>query len=159
MLSELQQINDSDELFKSHGMPSCLFLEGHRLQHMLWHMPFSNELVFRFIFRNSICNSSNANHVQSLWTTKFTGPSETICNICNKITGYLTCNKRLESAGDRLPFSDWLINVIEKLSFWIGSIQICSLTRIHYRATTNCDKCVKIASLGKFSSFLQTVNI
>lgn len=98
-------------------------------------------------------------YVQSLQTMTFIVPSETTFSMCNKTVRLLTCNKRLQSACDRLPFSNRLINVIKKLGFWIRRIQIGGLTCIHYRPTTDCDKRVKLASLGKVSSFLQTVNI
>ena len=69
----------------------------------------------------------------------------------------LTTYKWLQGLLNRQTLSYWSINKIEKFTFRMAQVEVCSFGCIHHRSTSNCNKSIKLMFPHKGYGFFKTM--
>lgn len=67
-----------------------------------------------------------------------------------------TCDQRLHSFSDRLPFSDRSIDEVKEVGLGVARVQIGGLTGVDHRAAAHRHKHVEVVVFGKRNGFFKT---
>jgi len=67
------------------------------------------------------------------------------------------CDQGLERLVDGKTFSQWCIDEVEKVSFWIADIEIHEFSSVDYRAATDCEESIWLIWLRERDGFFDSV--
>lgn len=69
----------------------------------------------------------------------------------------VTCDERLQSSGDRLPFADWSVDEVQEVGVGVGRVQIGCFTGVNHRASAHRHEHVEGVVFSKRDGFFKTV--